>query len=92
MPVSSARRADAAGVECVGNLPQRRCAGLLDFADERDQVGGPLVGSIYDFGDRLFARLLDVRIAEHGPTCLGGGQCLSGPLANQRPLLLRQRS
>ena len=91
MPLTTARRANSAGIESVGDLAKGREPGSLDRPYNRQDIGRKLIGCGAVRRVRLHRRLSGSRIAELG----AGGflRCKGGPGTgrDQRPLFLGER-
>jgi hypothetical protein len=75
-PAAAARRVDATVIQTLGDLTQRGVTGGLDIPDDRQNLGGKLVGRGTVCGMRLDSSLGGARVAE-----LGAGGLLAASAA-----------
>jgi hypothetical protein len=78
MPLASACRRHASGIQCSRNLPQGRRTSLLRFADDREDIGSEPI-SLGGHGlQRALAGLLEPWVTKGHPACLCSRESLPG--------------
>ena len=91
MPLTTARRANSAGIERVGDLAKGREPGSVDRPHDRQNIGRKLIGRGTVRRVHLHRRVGRSRIAELGTGGFLGREGGLGPGRDQSPLFLGER-
>src|ERR1700681_2588098 len=88
MPLAPARRSHTPRIECLSNLPQRRCTGLLGLSDDREDIGRVSVGFRHDSNLCVPAGHVELWATQGHPPGLCRRKGLTGARADQGTFLL----